>query len=127
MALEVTDAELAVLQALWEHGPSTIRELTDLLYPGGTTSQYATVGKLLERLEHKACVHREQQGRVNSYTALIDRDQLIANRLRATADRLCKGSLTPLLTQLVSSADLTREDLDSLRALVDGLDEKDRG
>ena len=48
---DVTDAELAVLQALWELRAATIRQLTDQLYPRGNVSHYATVQKLLERLE----------------------------------------------------------------------------
>src|SRR5262249_10192887 len=50
---DVTDAELAVLQVLWDRGPATIRELTPLLYPDVTDASYATVQKLLERLEAK--------------------------------------------------------------------------
>ena len=45
---DVTDAELAVLQVLWELETATVREITDRLYLEGTT---ATVQKLLERLE----------------------------------------------------------------------------
>ena len=58
---DVTDAELAVLQALWEEGPLPIRRLTESLYPGGKTAQYATVQKLLERLERKDCVRRNRR------------------------------------------------------------------
>ena len=49
----------------------------------------------------------------------------MARRLRDTADELCDGSLTPLLTQLVSTARLTREELAELRRLVDRLSRKD--
>ena len=114
----VTDAELEVLKALWELGPATIRQLTDRLYPGGGTSHYATVQKLLERLDGKSCVRRRQRGRVNVYTATVDRQALIAGRLRETAERLCDGSLTPVLTQLVDSAELTAPELAALRKLV---------
>ena len=48
---DITDAELAVLQVLWDAGPLPIRRITGRLYPGGTAAQYATVQKLLERLE----------------------------------------------------------------------------
>ena len=99
---QATHAELEVLKALWELGPATIRQLTDRQYPDGRTSQYATVQKLLERLEAKSCVGRRQRGRVNVYTARVSREDLIASRLRETADRLCDGSLTPVLTQLVA-------------------------
>jgi len=115
---QATDAELEVLKALWELGPATIRQLTDRLYPDGRTSQYATVQKLLERLETKSCVGRRLRGRVNVYTARVDRQDLIASRLRETADRLCDGSLTPVLTQLVHEAELTPDELKTLRELV---------
>jgi predicted transcriptional regulator len=114
-----TEAELEVLKALWELGPSPIRRLRDRLYPEGGPSHHATVQKLLERLEAKSCVRRTQRGRVNVYRATVDRHDLIASRLRETADRLCDGSLTPVLTQLVDSADLTPKELAALRRLVD--------
>jgi predicted transcriptional regulator len=114
----VTDAELEVLKLLWEQGVSTIRQLTDRLYPDGGTAHYATVQKLLERLESKRHVRRRLEGRVNVYRALVDRRRLIEDRLRETADRLCEGSLTPLLTQLVGSAELSPAELTQLRKLV---------
>lgn len=120
--LNVTDTELAVLKTLWENGPSTIRQLTDLIYPSGGTSHYATVQKLLERLQNKACVRRRLQGRLHVYSAAVDRPELIANRLRETADKLCEGSLTPLLTHLVSARELSEEELAALRDLVERLD-----
>ena len=114
-----TDAELEVLKALWDLGPATIRQLRDRLYPEGGPAHHATVQKLLERLESKSCVRRTPRGRVNVYAATVNRNDLIASRLRETADRLCDGSLTPVLTQLVDSADLTPRELAALRDLVE--------
>jgi predicted transcriptional regulator len=116
---DVTDAELDVLRALWDLGPSTIRALTDRLYPGGGTSRYATVQKLLERLEAKELVARRGEGRQNVFRATVRRDELVARRLRDTARELCDGSLTPLITQLVSAGRLSREELRELRRVVD--------
>ena len=48
--LDVTETELSVLEVLWERGPSTVRQITDLLYPGGGASKSATVQKLLRSL-----------------------------------------------------------------------------
>ena len=125
-AQRVTEAELDVLKVLWGEAPVTIRRITDRLYPEGGTAHYATVQKLLERLEDKGYVLRERQpGQPNLYRAAVERRQLIADRLRETADRLCEGSLTPLLTHLVDHADLTAEDVDELRAVVERL-ERDR-
>jgi predicted transcriptional regulator len=116
---DVTDAELDVLRALWEAGPATIRVLTDRLYPNGGTSEYATVQKLLERLEGKGHVARRSEGRQNVFRATVRREELVARRLRDTADQLCDGSLTPLITQLVSAGRLSREELRELRRVVE--------
>ena len=118
---DVTDAELEVLRLLWDEGEATIRALADRLYPGGGTSEYATVQKLLERLEDKGHVSHRSEGRVNVYTARIGREELVARRLRETAEQLCDGSLTPLLTHLVSAGRLTPEELRELRRMVDRL------
>ena len=121
---DVTDAELAVLQALWDDGPATIRHLTDTLYPGGGAAQYATVQKLLDRLELKGCVKRYRAGAAHSFAAAIGRDELIGRRLRDMAEKLCGGSLTPLLTHLVRARRLTVRERDDLRALIDELDQR---
>ena len=124
---DVTEAELGVLRLLWERGaPTTIRELTDELYPEGSTAHYATVQKLLERLETKGFVERSRRQRVNVYEATMARDELIARRLRHTAEQLCEGSLSPLLTQLVGGTRLSSQELATLERLVERLDRKRR-
>jgi predicted transcriptional regulator len=117
------DAELSVLQTLWERGPSTIRQLADTLYPSGTEAHYATVQKLLERLESKGCVSRDRGAWAHIFKATIDRDELIGRRLQAVAERLCGGSLTPLLTNLVRSKRLTPKERREIRRLMDELDQ----
>lgn len=118
---DVTDAELDVLRVIWDQGSATIRAITDRLYPRGEASEYATVQKLLERLEDKGHVAHRVEGRTNVYRARIGRDDLVARRLRDTAEQLCDGSLTPLLTHLVSAGRLSAEELRELRLLVDRL------
>jgi predicted transcriptional regulator len=119
---DVTDAELAVLQVLWDRGRATIRQITDQLYPRGGASQYATVQKLLDRLEAKGCVTRDRSLFVHQFEAAIDRDALIGRRLRAVAETLCGGSFTPLLTHLARVKPLSDEDRRALRALIDETD-----
>lgn len=119
---DVTDAELAVLKELWALGASTIRELTDRLYPGGATAHYATVQKLLERLESKRCVKRRGRGRANEYRATVQVTDLIDHTLRGAAARLCDGSLAPLLTHLVNATRQDPEQVEELKRLVQRLD-----
>ena len=124
---DVTDAELAVLQSLWDEGPATIRQLADALYPGGTDAGYATVQKLLERLEDKSHVHRDRSGHAHRFCAVTTRDQLVGQRLRAMAEKLCGGMMAPLLSHLVRAEALSQEEREELRQLMDQLDRKPRG
>jgi predicted transcriptional regulator len=118
---DVTDTELALLQLLWEHGSATVRELAERLYQKSSSSQNATVQKLLERLEDKGFVARDASTWPHTFTASIARDELIGRRLQQTADKLCDGSLAPLLTHLVKAGQLSPEDRQSLRSLLDEL------
>jgi predicted transcriptional regulator len=121
---DVTEAELAVLQALWDGGPATIRQLVERVYQQTGNSVYATVQKLLDRLEAKRCVVRDRRGPVHVFRATIDRDELIGRRLRAVADSLCGGSLSPLLTHLVEERGLSDNERRELRTLIEKLDRK---
>jgi predicted transcriptional regulator len=116
---DVSDAELAVLRVLWDEGPATIRQLTDRIYPNGTAAHYGTVQKLLERLEAKGHVTRDRRAMAHVFAARTDRDALIGRRLRETAEKLCGGSLTPLLTHLLKVERLSPKERQELRALMD--------
>jgi BlaI family transcriptional regulator, penicillinase repressor len=121
---DVTDAELAVLQVLWDHGQATRRQIADALYPGGGPAHYTTVQKLLERLQAKGHVCRAEGGGALTFSAALDRDELISRRLRDVADKLCGGSLTPLLMNLVRSRPLGARALRELQELIKDLQDR---
>lgn len=123
---DITDAELAVLNVLWEHGSCTVRFLTDTVYPGGTGAHYATVQKLLERLENKKFIKRDRKPWPHEFESKVNREELIGRRLQATADKLCEGSLAPLLTHLVK-IQLSPDERNSLRDLLAELDQDSGG
>src|SRR5207244_10266568 len=116
---DVTDTELAILQILWDQGPSTRRQITDVLYPRGGPAQYATVQKLLERLEAKGFVAAKNRGQgVLTFTVSVDRDELISRKLQEMAEKLCGGTMTPLLIYLVVAQPLSARPIRALRVFV---------
>jgi predicted transcriptional regulator len=123
----VTDTELALLNHLWDSGGATIRELTDAMYPDGTDAQYATVQKLLERLEAKRFVTRDRSERAHLFTATVSRREFIGSRLQGMANDLCGGSLTALLTNLIETPSLSAKERASLRELVNRLAGEQKG
>jgi BlaI family penicillinase repressor len=122
--LNVPDAELAVLQTLWESGEATIRQLADILYPGGTAAQYGTVQKLLERLEGRQCVVRDRTPWPHVFRPAVDRATLIGWRLRQTAEKLCGGSLTPLLIHLLKAEQFSDEERRELHTFLSQLEQQ---
>jgi predicted transcriptional regulator len=115
----VTAAELRVLEALWQLGEAAIRDLRDRIYPAGGESKFATVQKLLSRLVAKGLVRRRKDAANWLFQPLVARDDLIGGELRRVADRLGGQSMTPLLTYLVETGDLTAQERAHLRQLLD--------
>jgi predicted transcriptional regulator len=125
-AEDVTDTELAMLQVLWDRGTATRRQVTDALYPDGEAAHYATVQKLLERLEAKGYVRHTREQGVLTFTATVGREELISRRLRDMADKLCGGSLTPLMINLVRSQPLSARELEELQAFLEEMRQQTR-
>ncbi|MCC9604020.1 BlaI/MecI/CopY family transcriptional regulator [Stieleria sp. JC731] len=119
---DVTAAELAILEKLWEHERATLKQLSKWLYGAETPSDIATVQKLISRLEAKGFVGRDRDCWPHQFCAIVDRDELISNRLQATADELCDGTMGTLLTHLVKSAKFNSRHRKRLRKLLDDLD-----
>jgi predicted transcriptional regulator len=118
----VANAELSVLQALWDMKSATVQELTERIYQDRSAALMATVKKLLERLETKKHIQRDRKTWPHQFSATIQRDDFIASQLKTMADKFCEGEIRPLLSCLVKTHGLTDEDRVSLRGLLDELD-----
>src|SRR5688572_8013597 len=119
-AQDVTEAELVVMQRLWDVGRASIRQLADALYGDNAgPAQYATVQKQLERLEAKGFVGRDRSLYVHVFSPTVDRDELIGRRIRSMAEKLCGGSLVPILSHLARNKGLSAKERQALRELID--------
>jgi predicted transcriptional regulator len=116
---DVSDGELSVMQVLWDRGPAPIRQITDVLYPDGGAALYATVQKQLERMESKGFVVRDRSQHVHVFSAAVERDDLIGRRIRSVVDKLCGGSLVPLLSHLARAGELSDAERKALRQLIE--------
>jgi BlaI family penicillinase repressor len=126
-AREITDAELSVLNELWQRPSATVQELTEALYGNTPAALLATVRKLLDRLEAEGCVARDRTKWPHHYSAVLRREDLAGKRLQEAADELFDGDLSPLLSHLVRSQRLSSKDREDLRKLLDELDGKSKG
>lgn len=120
---DVTDAELAILKVLWERESASVREITDEVYSSDSDSDYATVKKLLARLEKKKFVSRDREQIAHQFSAIVSRDDLLGIRLQGLADNLCGGSQTPLLMQLLNTEEVNAQQRQQLRDLIQEISE----
>lgn len=114
----VSDFEMRVLSHLWTQGSLTARQLTDLMYPETNHASYMTVKKLLERLEAKRFVTRSTEERAHRFAASVAREEIIAGELESVVDKLCDGSIAPLVSALVKGVSLTKKQRTELNQLI---------
>ena len=117
--LPLADAELAVMQLLWDQEQLTAREIREQLYPDETASNHGTVQKLLQRLEQKGYVARDRSQFVHLFRAEIARGQYAGQQLESLADKLTDGSLVPFLTHLMDARKISAKQRRELRDLLD--------
>ncbi len=122
----VSDTELEVLKALWEHGPSTVREAEAAVRRRGRRWAYTTVLTLLQRLQAKGYVRSDKSETAHVFAATVSRDKLLRQRLRELADELCKGTATPLVLALVEDHRFKPEEIAQFRRLLDELAKEKR-
>ena len=116
----LANAELAVMELLWQGDRLTARQIRDELYPGGDRSANGTVQRLLQRLETKGFVERDRELSVHLFSALVAREAYAGAQLKSLAEQLTGGSLAPAITHLIDAKQLTREEIKRLRKILDG-------
>lgn len=122
----LANAELAIMDLLWQQDKLTARQIREELYSDTTKAQHGTVQRLLQRLEDKGYIKRDRSLGIHFFSAVIDRQTYAGSQLESLASRLTGGSLAPLITHLVNRNKLSRDDLAELRAILDqGLEKED--
>jgi BlaI family penicillinase repressor len=116
----LANAELAVMNLLWQSDRLTARHIREQLYPDATKAQHGTVQRLLQRLEDKGYVERDRSLSVHLFSAALSRHTYAGQQLELLADKLTAGSFAPLITHLVEAKKISRDEIDRIRAILDG-------
>ncbi len=116
----LANAELAVMELLWQGDRSTARQIREQLYPDPSKAQHGTVQRLLQRLEDKGFVERDRELPAHSFSAAVSRQAYASGQLESLADRLTGGSLAPLITHLMQEKKISSTEVERLRGILDG-------
>ena len=116
MTITVSPAEWQVMEVLWQE-PHTLMELVRIL---ADTEGWAksTVTTLVRRLEQKGVIGYEAEGRTKTFRPIVTREEVVAQQSESLLKRAYNGSLGLFLSTMVRQNDLTREDIDELRAIL---------
>lgn len=116
-----SDAELAILQVLWERGPSTVREVFEKLGRTRGTG-YTTMLKLMQIMASKGLVARDESRRSHVYRACAQRSTTERRFVVDLLDRVFRGSGRDLVLQALSARRASPEEIAEIRALLDRLE-----
>ena len=114
--VQFTDRELDIMTVLWERGPSTVAEVQQAL---PAELAYTTVLTLLKVLEDKGHVSHTEEGKAHRFRPLVRREEASTSAIERVKNRLFSGSAELLLTHLVEGDQLSVEELERLRDLLD--------
>jgi predicted transcriptional regulator len=120
-----TDAELEILQVLWQRGPSTVREVHEDLNPSRQTG-YTTVLKLMQIMTEKGLVRRDERQRAHVYHAGLPQDLTQRQLIGDLLDKAFEGSAAKLVMQALATKRASSDDLSEIRKLLDEYEEKGR-
>ena len=117
-----TDAELGILNVLWQRGPSTVRDVHEALYRDEGAG-YTTALKLMQIMHGKGLVLRDDSERAHVFRAAVSRERTQKRFVAEMVQRVFNGSPSQLVLQALGGrAKATREELDEIRALLDRIE-----
>jgi BlaI family penicillinase repressor len=119
-----TDAELGILRVLWDRGPSTVRQVHDVLSEHRDFA-YTTTLKLLQLMTEKGITVREEDGRIHLYRAGFAQEDTQQRLVADLLDRAFGGSAAKLVVQALAAKPASAEELQQIRQLLAEYKEKD--
>ena len=116
-AYRLGDLQLRILQSLWDRPDSSVAEVHAELKPERDLA-YTTVATMLRKMETRGLVAHREEGRSFLYRALVAAAEVSRSVGQHLVDRLSAGSLTEAVSHLLTSREVSRDELDQLEKLI---------
>ena len=118
-----SNTELEILHVLWNRGPSTVRQVHDVMRKDRDVG-YTTVLKIMQVMASKKLVKRDESDRSHIYAPAVEEKSVKRRLVADLLDRAFEGSAAGLVMHALSGSKSSRKELDEIRRL---LDEHERG
>ncbi len=116
-----TEAELELLQVLWQQGPSTVREVHEALSQAKDTG-YTTTLKILQKMADKGLVQRDESERSHVYSTTLPAEQTRRNLVSDLLHKAFGGSPAKLVLAALSEKKASTAELTEIRRLLDSME-----
>ncbi len=114
---ELTEAEWAIIKAVWDSEPCTAPDIQQKLRRQ-TAWTYSTVRTLMDRMVGKGLLAAEKVGHLTTYRSAVTREQAQRGELFYALKHAFNGALTPMVQCLLETSDLSADELAELEALI---------
>lgn len=123
--VQPTEAELEILQVLWEHGPSPVRLVNEQLNRDPERNiGYTTTLKLMQIMAEKGLAERNTDRRVHIYSAAVSEKDTQSRLLEKFVDAAFRGSAMKLVMQALGQHEASPEELRQVKDLIRKMEEE---
>ncbi len=119
-----TEAELELLKVLWEQGPSTVRQVWEAVSAKRPLG-YTTVLKMLQIMQEKGLVRRDDRERAHVYEAKAEREATLRGMVDDLLQQAFDGSMRQLLVAAFEGTRVTAQERRELQKLLQMLEENE--
>lgn len=121
---QISEAEYQVMKVIWESAPISTNEVTDRLTQT-TAWNPKTVHTLLKRLVQKGVLSYTKDSRVFIYTPLVKEADYLKQENSHFLQRFYNGRVSDMLTAFINSSQISREDMEEARRLLESAKKED--
>jgi BlaI family transcriptional regulator, penicillinase repressor len=114
----LTEAELRLMDVLWQQGPSTVQQVLDAL-PRKSQLAYNSVLTTIRILEKKGYVRHIKDGRAHVYRPLVARSEATRSEISHLAHRFFENSREMLVLNILEDRGVDADELQRLRQLLE--------
>lgn len=114
----LTEVELELMSILWTLGEGSVADVMERLSPRRTLA-YTSVSTMLRILEQKDVLTTRKEGRGHIYIPKLARDEYESTSVSHLVEKVFGGETLPVVRQLLSSQDLSAEELKEIRKLIE--------
>jgi predicted transcriptional regulator len=114
-----TNAELAILGVLWEHGPATVRQIHNIMRASRDIG-YSTTLKMVQIMTDKGLLRKDESVRPQVFTPAIPEAQTQLRLIDELIQRAFGGSASRLVLRAAAAKRISPEELAQIKALIQG-------